>query len=279
MRNTLGQQLGTDRVRCHDHLPCLTAPGGWDRLPSMGAVTGLCRGGVSGGDMGLPNPQSDSAGDEGVGYPSRRCITRLPPCKAGLRTSPSDKTPQSEPCSDTPCISLRTVTHTMKLPDQPRKSPVPRRVMQSSATRQRVVLPTPGSYSFRVGGVKARATLQPPFKDVPFSGVFPSGSHTKGSTTQRDDGTDWHDQAGKLREAAGGQCWGQPGWGTVTTKGTWAGMELCPVDGVSQFQAATSLGSSAVGPSKGCQHCGMPQGKRGACQLWHEPAAASASST
>lgn len=53
-------------------------------------------------------------------------------------------------------------------------------------------------------GVKATATLQPPFKDVPFSGVFPSGSHTKGSTTQRDDGAGWHDRAGKPREAAGG---------------------------------------------------------------------------
>lgn len=52
--------------------------------------------------------------------------------------------------------------------------------------------------------VKATVTLQPPFKDVPFSGAFPSGSHTKASTTQRDDGAGWHDRVGKSREAAGG---------------------------------------------------------------------------
>lgn len=40
---------------------------------------------------------------------------------------------------------------------------------------------------------------------------------------------------GKLLEGftLQGQCWGQPGWRTVTKKGTQAGMELCPMDSVS----------------------------------------------
>lgn len=132
-------------------------------------------------------------------------------------------------------------------------------------------LPTARILQLWGGGVKATVTLQPPFKDVPFSGAFPSGSHTKGSTTQRDDGAGWHDWAGKPREAAGGLHFartvpGAVGLGDSHEKGKqrWS----C----VTQLQEARSQSSSDIS-SCGSPHHGIPQRKRRSCQVWLEPAA------
>lgn len=46
---------------------------------------------MSGGDIGLPKSRSGSAGNEGAG--TQGYNTLLPLYKAGLRSSPSDKTP------------------------------------------------------------------------------------------------------------------------------------------------------------------------------------------
>lgn len=46
---------------------------------------------MSGGDMGLPKPLSGSAESEGVG--TQGYNTLFPLYKAGLRSSPTDKTP------------------------------------------------------------------------------------------------------------------------------------------------------------------------------------------
>lgn len=82
----------------------------------------------------------------------------------------------------------------------------------------RVVLPTAGLLQLQGGGLKPGPHCCLLLKAPPFSGVFLSGSHTKGSTTQRDDGTGWHDWEGMTREATGEPhsaeaVLGQPGWG------------------------------------------------------------------
>lgn len=74
-------------------------PSSWKRVLSLGShqqplegwLQGSTRIGVSGGDMGLPKPLSGSAESEGVGTQEYNTLFSL--YKAGLRSSPSDKTP------------------------------------------------------------------------------------------------------------------------------------------------------------------------------------------
>lgn len=62
---------------------------------------------------------------------------------------------------------------------------------------------------------------------------------------------------GKLLEdlTLQGQRWGQPGWGTVTKKGTWTGMELC----VSHAQGIPALSSNKPGCLCFCRAGGRQQ--------------------
>lgn len=214
------------------HIPMWVPADGTGSCP-WAAISSLCRCGQqgstrtgvsSGGDMGLPKPQSGSAGDESVG--TQGYNTLLPLYKAGLRSSPSDKTPVDRAIQDT-ALHLPETGDTYKDTPQPalekfcslvihtKSSAVP-----SGREMRCTPLPTARILQLWGGGVKATVTLQAPFKDVPFTGAFPSGSHTKGSTTQRDDGAGW---AGKPREAAGGlhsarTVLGQLGWGRVTKR-------------------------------------------------------------
>jgi len=157
--------------------------------------------------VGLPRPQSGSAGDEGVGTQAEGAAHSSHLAKEVSGPAPVTRDPQTEPCTDTP-LHLPGKGNTCDEAPQPAQEKSGPLVIhaKSSALPPGRVAHCPSQAPAAVGwGVKARATLQTPFKDVPFSGVFPSGSHTKGRTTQRDDeGAGWHDRVGKPREAAGG---------------------------------------------------------------------------
>lgn len=120
--------------------------------------------------------------------------------------------------------------------------------------------PQPGSYSCRVGGLKPGPHCcfllkVPPFQGFSFLEATQRAAQHKGMMELA--GMTRLENRGKLLEdlTLQGQRWGQPGWGTVTKKGTWTGMELR----VSHAQGIPALNSNKPGCLCFCRAGGRQQ--------------------